>query len=423
MNGLVKIFIIINLIILLGSSCSMDETSRESVDTEPGIPKNVSATQGTLEDSVLITWEEAENAEYYVIYKAVDTPESFRVINTRVLGLSFTDTPAASGREFYYKVAAGNGNLWGTPSTEVKGFALKGTPKPPTSVTASTNVIGHIDLTWDKVINATGYNVYRCDVKYGTYEKINTAPITNLNYTDTAVSPDDAYYYKIVAVNNHGEGAPSIVKKGLALQQVPVWSVVNLRASDNQFGDQILISWEAATYAASYKIYRASSLAGEYALVAENITGLKYNDRDCAIEDKMPYFYKGVAVSSGGSIDSGEIDSGSLDKTIPSILTPPTGVAATTNLINKVSVSWNEVAGAYGYRVYRSNSSDFSSPVEVVNCVLGLSFDDTSMSPLPDPKQFYYKVSTLSKGSTGIISESEKSATAIYWVWQNLLHH
>jgi len=66
----------------------------------------------------------------------------------------------------------------------------------------------------------------------------------------------------------------------------------------------------------------------------------------------------------------------------------------------------------YGYRVYRSENSDFSGAVEVANYVAGISCDDTSMSPLPDPKQYYYKASTLSIGSTGTISESEMSATA-----------
>ncbi len=413
MKNLVTSIIATGIIAALVSACGVDVVGREVVNTKPGVPQGVIATQGTLEESVTVTWEGAANAEYYVIYKAVDTPDSFRVINTRVLGESFIDTPAASGREFYYRVAAGNGTMWSAPSAEARGFALKGAPAPPASVTISANFIGQIELAWGAVTNATGYNVYRCDVKYGTYEKINTDPVTALTYTDTSVSPDDAYYYKIVSVNDHGEGAATVAESGLALQQVPVWGTVNLAASDATFGDQILVSWEEATYAASYSVYRAAAVDGEYSLVAENITGLTFNDRDTGIANLTDYFYKVVAVSSGGSADSGMIDNGRLDNTIPSILAPPTGVAATTNLINTITVSWNEVSGAYGYRVYRSESSDFSGAVEVSNNVAGLSHDDASMSPLPDPKQYYYKVSTLSIGSTGTISESDKSATAI----------
>ena len=413
MKNLVKSIIASGIIAALASACGVDKVGREIINSEPGVPQSVAATQGTLEESVTVTWEGANNAEYYVVYKAVDTPDSFRVINTRVLGLTFSDTPAASGREFYYKVAAGNGTMWSVPSTEARGFALKGVPSPPASVTISSNVIGQIELTWAPVINATGYNVYRCDVKYGTYAKINTDPITVLTYTDSSVSPDDAYYYKLVAVNGHGEGAAAVAEGGMALQQVPVWSTVNLAATDDVFGDQIVVSWEAAANAASYSIYRAPAAGGEYVLIAGNITGLTYHDRDALIEDKTLYNYKVTAVSSGGSADSGAVDSGSLDKTIPAILAPPTGVAATTALINQITVSWNEVSGAYGYRIYRSVNSDFSGAVEVANLVTGLTYDDTGMSPLPEPRQYYYKVSTLSIGGTGTISESDKSATAI----------
>lgn len=412
MKQSVRLIIAISFAVMIFSACGIDKVEREVINTEPGVPKGVAATQGTLEESITLTWEAAENAEYYVIYKAVDTPDSFRVINTRVLGLSFNDTPAASGRDFYYKVAAGNGNFWGPASVEVRGYALKGTPQPPSSVTASANIIDQIEIAWEPIINATGYNVYRCDIKYGTYQKINSEPLSAPSFVDTAVSPDKNYYYRIAAVNGHGEGAASVAKRGVALQKVPVWGNVNLSASDNQFGDQILVTWNAAEFAASYRVFRSASPEGEYVLIAENIADTKYHDRDSAIEDKTPYYYKVAAVSSGGSVYSGTFDTGSLDKAIPSILAPPTGVAATTNLINKVTISWSEVVGAYGYRVYRSNTSDFVSNDKIADYVAGLSYDDTSMSPLPNPAQYYYKVSTLSIGSTGIISESEKNSSA-----------
>jgi len=251
MKNLVNSIIVSGVIAVLASACGVDMVGREVVNTEPAVPGSVTATQGTLEESVTVSWEGASNAEYYVVYKAVDTPDNFRVINTRVLGLSFSDTPAASGRDFYYKVAAGNGTVWSNPSSEARGFALKGVPSPPASVTVSSNVIGRIELAWSAVVNATGYNLYRCDVRYGSYVKINTDPITDPAYVDTSVSPDDTCYYRVAAVNDHGEGAATVASGGLALQQVPVWGTVNLSASDNQFGDQIVVSWDAAAHAAS----------------------------------------------------------------------------------------------------------------------------------------------------------------------------
>ena len=36
------------------------------------------------------------------------------------------------------------------------------------------------------------------------------------------------------------------------------------------------------------------------------------------------------------------------------------------NQINKITISWNEVSGAYGYRIYRSENSDFSGSTIIV---------------------------------------------------------
>jgi hypothetical protein len=57
-----------------------------------------------------------------------------------------------------------------------------------------------IDLQWDAVSEASGYNVYRSNSENGAYTKINAVTITATGYTDTAVSPYSIYYYKVSAI-------------------------------------------------------------------------------------------------------------------------------------------------------------------------------------------------------------------------------
>jgi len=65
-------------------------------------------------------------------------------------------------------------------------------------------------ITWDPSSDptVTSYNIYRSEVSYGDFEKINTDPITDSFYTDT-VPLTEVYpfqwWYKVTAVNPDGE--------------------------------------------------------------------------------------------------------------------------------------------------------------------------------------------------------------------------
>lgn len=412
LKSMLKTGLIAGLLAAVVCACSGAGSVTSNGSVTPDVPSNVTATRGTLEESVVINWDAVGDAEYYIIYKALDSPESFKVVANRVAGNTYTDTPVSSGRTFYYKVAAGNGNSWSAPGTEVMGFALKGSPMPPASVTIPVNRIDQVTLAWDAVINADSYNVYRCDVKYGTYDKLNTEAVTAATYTDSTATADKKYYYKIVSVNEYGEGAASNVISGTALQKVPVWSVAStLTATDATYGEKVRITWTAADYAASYTVLRAPRIevapgeytVGEYSVIADNVTGLVYDDRDTDIADMIPYYYRVVAVSSGGQADSGLSDSGSVNRAIPAEVDPPETVRASKGLTNVITVTWNEVENANGgYSVYRSTSSSFTSPVKIVDKYIAsavdgkISFNDTTMAPVADRVYYYYKVTAWS---------------------------
>lgn len=59
----------------------------------------------------------------------------------------------------------------------------------------------YIDITWDPVTNATGYDVLRSATLIGTYTAVNGVTITGTGYRDNSVTTDTIYYYKVVAKN------------------------------------------------------------------------------------------------------------------------------------------------------------------------------------------------------------------------------
>ena len=75
-------------------------------------------------------------------------------------------------------------------------------PSAPTNLTATAQSTSAIKLTWDAVDGAASYNVYRG----GSYL---TSVATGTTYSDTGLTPNTQYCYKVTAVNNVGESAES----------------------------------------------------------------------------------------------------------------------------------------------------------------------------------------------------------------------
>ena len=59
-----------------------------------------------------------------------------------------------------------------------------------------------ISLYWNKLADATSYNIYRCDSINGDYIRINRFPISNIYFKDENSELFGTYYYKLSALNN-----------------------------------------------------------------------------------------------------------------------------------------------------------------------------------------------------------------------------
>ncbi len=63
-----------------------------------------------------------------------------------------------------------------------------------------------VSLTWDAQADVTGYNVYRSGSSGGPYTKV-AGPVTNPDYVNFGVSPQQVWYYVVTALNSVGESA------------------------------------------------------------------------------------------------------------------------------------------------------------------------------------------------------------------------
>ena len=140
----------------------------------------------------MLTWKAVSGAASYRVYRATTKNGAYSVINT-TKALTYTNTGAALGTTYYYKVEALNA------AGKSMGFSaiVEGKVAPVLAVGYSS-VSGKPQLTWKAVPGATEYQVYRSTQQNSGYAKINTTTATS--YVNTGAKAGTTYYYRIVAV-------------------------------------------------------------------------------------------------------------------------------------------------------------------------------------------------------------------------------
>lgn len=84
--------------------------------------------------------------------------------------------------------------------TEAKNIDFNIIPKTVTGFKVSSKSTSSIKLTWSKVGEVTGYQIYRASAVDGTYKKVKTITSDNtVAWTNTKLSMSSEYYYKVRA--------------------------------------------------------------------------------------------------------------------------------------------------------------------------------------------------------------------------------
>jgi fibronectin type 3 domain-containing protein len=160
--------------------------------------------------------------------------------------------------------------------------------------------------------------------------------------------------------------------------------------------NSINISWNAATGATGYEIYRATSSAGTYTLIATP-SAISYNNIGLITDNT--YYYKVRAYRLVGTVKVYS-DFSTIISAKPVLSVSAISVAARTSSTS-IKLTWSGVTGASGYEVYRSTSS--TGTYSLVKSTNTLNFINTG---LKTGATYYYKVrSYRNVGTTKVYSE------------------
>lgn len=333
----------------------------------------------------VLSWGVVDENATYEIYRATSKTGKYTKEKT-VSDPTWTDTTAAVGKTYYYKVKAvyaADPNLNSTDSNIVSLAVSCATP----TLSAQTDTSGKPALTWNKVDGAKKYEVYRATTENGKYTKLTT--ITKTTYTDTKATTGNQYFYKVRAVASsatYNSGYSNIASCWIVCATPAVTAKVDSATGKPSF------SWSSITGAVNYRVYRRGPGEEVFALIAEP-TGKTFIDTAAAIDTRYEYCFQ--AAGKQAQLDSA--------KTSGIFVT--SGIAApklsgSINENGKPVISWNTVEGANAYAVYRSTKSNKS--YTLLATVSELSYTDISVDA---GKTFYYIV--VAQGENSVSANSK----------------
>ncbi len=309
-------------------------------------------------------------------------------------------------------------------------------PPPPGSATAFAGNNRNL-ISWPAQPGATSYNILRSITSGSGYVSLTngvTGPVcgsgwNNATWLDTTAANSTAYYYVVRSVNPAGSSTNSpeaAATPSAAISASAPAAPTNLVVTGVAH-QSVTLNWSAISNANFYTVYRstlfnngggASNVLGTIVL-ANNITNASYTDTSPT--DGTIHSYAVSATGTGGASTNSPEAVAVPKPSPPSSLPPSLFITSviTTYPAQDITLTWNAVAGATGYAIYRATSSGGS--FTFIQSVGTTSFINWGMAT---NTTYYYRVMALNAGgisanATNLINPKQPAPVSLAAVATN----
>ena len=304
-------------------------TVNKYFDIVPTITSLTNTTGG-----IELSWNKVDGAYGYRIYQK--TSNSWKRIKDTT-ATSFTDSAVSANQTKTYTIRCIDKNGKTVSGFYSKGWSKKYTPAAPT-ISKLDNTSGGIKLTWNKIAGVYGYRLYYKPASGGWKRFKDT---TATSFTDSGVVPNKTETYTIRCIDKNGKTVSGFYSKGWSKKYTPVDPTIS-KLDNTSSG--IKLSWNKVTGVYGYRLYQKTSNGWKR---IKDTTATSFTDSAVSANQTKTYTIR--CIDKNGKTVSGFNSKGWSKKYTAA--TPK--ITKLTNRSKGVSVTWNKIAGAYGYRLYR----------------------------------------------------------------------
>lgn len=313
------------------------------ISVDKVVAPTVTASNNATTGKPRLTWKAVDGATKYQVYRSTSKNGSY-ILALTTTGTSYTNTAAAVGGTYYYKVRAVGFDGKAGPFSEIKTRTCDCASPVVTSGNNATT--GKVTLKWDAVDGAKSYEVYWSASLDGTYTKLITTKNTGI--TNTSAKAGKTYYYKVRALATSKTAANSAYTRVGPVVCKCANPVVTL--GNKATTGKVTLKWAAVSGATKYEVWRATGSKGTYT----KIFTTKYtNVTNTTSKAGYTYYYKVKAICDTNT----DANSGfSSVKYRVCDCASPVIKASLSN--GHPRLTWDKVDGATSYTVYRATTSN-----------------------------------------------------------------
>lgn len=286
--------------------------SLSSVPTTP-----VLDSTETTDTTITLAWDLEPGTDTYELERALQSNGPYQVLaNLDGATQSYQDVGLEAGTNYFYRMAAGNevgysphSGVLSVSTTNIEGSA-------PSNVRVEASSPRAVELRWDNHDPSYWYEIARAEGgrdESGTAEANFATLATQRSpggvYVVSGLSVETTYRFRLRVsdLSSRSDWSPVVEITTLPLPpDRPLVPTVSANSSSS-----VEVSWSAIDGADRYRLERALSGSGPFNPVGEETEERSLEDG--ALDADTTYYYRLIAINSGGESDAGPIASVTTD--------------------------------------------------------------------------------------------------------------
>ncbi|AEI46318.1 OmpL47-type beta-barrel domain-containing protein [Paenibacillus mucilaginosus] len=319
------------------------EGSEVSISVEVPVmqpPANLIQTAKNATDFVL-SWDAAANANSYKVYQIVNGQRTLKS-TVSTTNITFYNQQPGS---YTYEVRSYSNRFGESAEGTQLTFTLNGeTMAAPTGLTHTIANGNDLTLKWTAVPYANSYKVYLVSGDQKVLK--NTVTATSVGFSNL---PAGEYTYVVHSVSNTLGESPSGAEIIVPVVHPVVAPPANLTVK-LQNGNDAALTWTAATYANSYKVYE---LVNGEKVLKTTVTSL-YATISKLTNGEHTFVVHSVSTRFGESPEGSQVSVTVNEQT----MLPPANLTHTISSGNDVTLRWTASTYATSYKVYQMKGTE-----------------------------------------------------------------